>query len=253
MLFVGLEPRPEEAVRDWHRRLDAAQEDPCTAWCTMNPRASIEKDNAAWEDSPYGCKCRHRKRRETVSTAPYLHTAREDPPIASGEGDSGIYEASPSSSKAKGKAPVSTTVKNAAKPKGVTKKAPTQPKRRKMSPPLKLIEAVVTPAQASREAEESGARVQGYASPPPERGQGAKRMFDEYSADDEDGPPAKKVKSAPQERGQGLKRVLEDGPDDEEDGPPSKKAKVGGAASGEGGRKMAPLKKSSKRKKGPLE
>ena len=187
----------------------------------MNPRASIEMNNTAWEDSPYGCECRHRKRGPTVSTAPRQHIVGQDPRTASGEGADGEYEFLPSSSKAKGKAPVSITVKSASKPQGVTKKAPTQPKRKKRPAPLKLIEAALTPAQASRDAERSGARVQGYMSPPPERGQGVKRMLEECSGDEEDGPPAKR-------------------------------AKVGGAASVDGGRKKAPLKKSSK-KKGPLE
>ena len=86
-----------------------------------------------------------------------------------------------------------------------------------MPPPLKLTEAALAPAQASGDAEGSGARVQDYVSPPPERGQGVKRMLEECSGDEEDGPLAKK-------------------------------AKVGGAASVEGGRKKAPLKKSSKKK-----
>ena len=221
VLFVGLEPRPDEVVHDWHRRLDSAQEDPCATWSTMNPRASIEMNDAAWEDCPYGCECRHRKRGPTVSTAPHQHILGKDPRTASGEGADGEYEFSPSSSKAKGKAPVLTTVKSASKPKGVTKKALTQPRKKKVPPPLKLIEAALTPGQVSRDTEGSTARVQGYVSPPPEREQRVKRMLEEYSGDEEDGPPAKK-------------------------------AKVGGAASVEGGRKMAPLKKSSK-KKGPLE
>ena len=56
----SLASRHDEAVRDWQRRLDSAQEDPCMTWSTMKPRAPIEMTNAAWEDSPYGCKCRHR-------------------------------------------------------------------------------------------------------------------------------------------------------------------------------------------------
>ena len=183
----------------------------------MNPRASIETDNVAWENSPYGCKCRHRKRGGTVSTAPQQRIIGEYPLTPSGEGADGDHEVSPSSSKAKGTAPVFTTVKSASKPKGVTKKAPTQPRRKKIPAPLNLAEAVLAPAQASRDVEESGARVQGYVSPPQERGQGVKRMLEECS-------------------------------DGEEDEPPTKKAKVGGAASEEGGRKKAPLKKNSKMK-----
>ena len=86
-----------------------------------------------------------------------------------------------------------------------------------MPAPLKLVEATLMPAQALRDAEGSVARVQGYVSPP-------------------------------QERGQGVKRTLEECSDGEEDEPPTKKAKVGGAASEEGGRKKAPLKKNSKMK-----
>ena len=174
----------------------------------MNPRASIELNNAEWEASPYDCKCRHRKRGPTVGAV-------------SVEGAGGEYEASPSSSKAKGKAPGLTTVKSASKPQGIIKKALAQPRRKKMPPPLKLTEATLTPAQASEDAEGHGDRVQAYVSPPPERGQGVKRMLEECSGDEEDGPLAKK-------------------------------AKVGGAASVDGGRKKAPLKKSSK-KKGPME
>lgn len=187
----------------------------------MNPRASIETDDGAWEDSPYGCECRHRKRGGTVSTAPRQHITGGNPPIAFGERADGEYETSSSSSKAKSQPPVITTVKSAAKPKGVTKKAPTQPKKKKMPASLKLIEEALMPAQASRDAEGSGSRVQDYVSPP-------------------------------QEGGQGVKRMLEDCSDDEEDGPPTKKAKVGGAASVDGGRKKAPLKKGSMRK-GPME
>ena len=220
VLFVGLEPRPDEAVRDWHRRLDSAQEDPCTTWSTMNPRASIETNDDTWEDSPYGCKCRHRKRGPIVSSAPHQHVAGEDIPTTSGEGADGEHGASPSSSKTKGKAPVSTIVKSASGPKGVTKKTPSKPRRKKVPAPLKLIEAALTPAQASGDAQAKDARVQNYASPPPEQGRGVKRMFEESSAD-------------------------------EEEGPSTKKAKVGGAASVQGGRKKAPLKKRST-KKGPL-
>ena len=174
-------------------------------------------DNAAWEDSPYSCECRHRKRGPTVSTAPRQHIVGQDPRTVSGEGADGEYGVSPSNSKAKGKAPVLPTVKSASKPQGVMKQAQTQPKRKKRPAPLKLLEAALTPAQAWRDAERSGVRVQGYVSPPPERGQGVKRMLEECSGDEEDGPPAKK-------------------------------AKVGGAASVDGGRKKAPLKKSSKKK-----
>ena len=60
--YVALIVRHDAAVRDWLRRLDSAQEDPYTTWSTMNPRASIELNNAAWEDSPYGCRRRHRMR-----------------------------------------------------------------------------------------------------------------------------------------------------------------------------------------------
>ena len=186
----------------------------------MNPRASIEMDDGAWGDSPYGCECRHRKRGGAVSTAPRQHIAEGNPPTAFGEGADGEYEASSSGSKAKGQAPVLTTVKSAAKPKGVTKKAPTQQKKRKTPAPLKIVEAALMPAQASRDAEGSGTRAQGYV-------------------------------SRPQERGQGVKRMLGDCFDEEGDGPPTKKAKVGGAASVEGGRKKMPLKKSGM-KKGPL-
>ena len=218
----------------------------------MNPRASIEMNDAAWEDSPYGCECRHRKRGPTVSTAPHQHIVEEDPRTASGEGADGEYEASPSSSKAKGKAPVLTTVKSASKPTSVMKKAPTQPRRKTMPPPLKLIEAALTPAQASQYAEGSGVSVQGYVSPPPERGQGVKRMLKECSGDEEDGPPAKKAKvggAAPPEGGQGVKRMLEECSGHEEDEPAAKKAKVGGATSVDGGRKKLPLKKSSMKKR----
>ena len=89
-----------------------------------------------------------------------------------------------------------------------------------MPPPLKLIEATLEPAQVSQGAEGSGVRVQGYVSTPQEPGQGIKRTLEECSGDEEDEPLAKKVK-------------------------------LSGAVV-EGGRKKAPLKKSSK-KKGPLE
>ena len=186
----------------------------------MNPRATIEMDDVAWEDSPYNCACRHRKRGGTARTAPQQHIIGEHPLTPSGEGADGEYKVSLSSSKVKGKTPVSTTVKSASKPKGVTKKTPTQPRKKKMPPALKLIEATLEPAQASQDTEGSGVQVQGFVSPPQEPGQGIKRMLEECSSDDEDEPLAKKVK-------------------------------LSGAVV-EGGRKKAPLKKSSK-KKGPLE
>lgn len=252
VLFVGLEPRLYESIDDWDRRLDLAQEDPCTTWCTMNPRAEIEMDDEVWEDSPYGCECRHRKRRGTESTAPQQHVAAEDPPIASAEGAGDEYETPPSSSKAKGKAPVSNTVKSTSKPKGFMKQAPTQSKRKEPPPPLKLVEAAAIPAQASRDAEGSGARVQGYASPPPERGQGLKRMLDEYSADEEEGPPAKKLKPPPQGPGHGVKTTLADCADDEEEGPPATKLKPPPPESGPGHGKKRMLDKDSSDSDEPL-
>ena len=161
-----------------------------------------------------------------MSTAPEEHEVGGSPSAQgyaddmAGEEADGEYEDPPSSSKAKGKAPVSSTVKSASKPKGVTKKTRTQPRKEKTSAQLKLIEAAITPAQASRDAEGSGTHVEDYVSPV-------------------------------QAGGQGVKRMLDEGSNEEDEGPSTKKAKVGGAASVDGGRKKAPLKKN--RMKGPME
>lgn len=45
----------------------------------MNPRAPIEMNDAAWEDSPFGCKCRHRMgAAEAVNTSLLEEDVRED-------------------------------------------------------------------------------------------------------------------------------------------------------------------------------
>ena len=55
----------------------------------MNPRAPIEMDNAAWKDSPFGRKCRHRMRTAgAMNTSPLEEDVGEDS-HASGKVDSG--------------------------------------------------------------------------------------------------------------------------------------------------------------------
>ena len=226
VLAVGLDRDTNEMVHDWLRRLESAHEDPCTTWTSMNPRAEVEKDDAVWEDSPYGCQCRHRRRAGAVSAAPTADKdgdagdALDDTDNKAGkEGAYGEDGGSLSGSKAKGKAPALATAKSAAKPRGVMKRQPKQGKKEKTPAQIKLIETAITPAQTSKGAEGSGAHVEDPVSPSQQLGQGVKRTLDESS-------------------------------DAGDDGPPTKKSKVGGGAGVEGGRKKAPLKRN--KSKGPM-
>ena len=225
IMFVGLEQSRDEAVEDWLRRVELTKEDPCTAWSKINPRAEKEADIVAYEDSPYGCQCRHRVRSQHNTNPPPhdLSNVGGAPSAASVDQATGYGENGPasSSSKAVGKAPGRSSAKNASKPQGVVKKTSALPRSKKPSARFKLLEAAMTPAQASKDAEDT------------ERGAGA-------------------YVSPPQEQGQGVKRTLEESREGDDHGPPTKKVKVGGGVSAEGGRKMAPLKKN-KKGKGPME
>lgn len=225
-MFIGLAQGRDEAVEDWLQRVEETEQDPCTAWSKINPRAEKEADTVAYEDSPYGCQCRHRVRSQPITNLPPhdLSNVGGAPSAASvdqatGNGENG--QAS-SSSKAVGKAPGRSTARSASKPQGIVKKTFALPRNKKPSAQSKLLEAATTPAQASRGADNTDGGAGAYVSPPQEQGQGVKRTFEESHEGDDD------------------------------EGPLTKKAKVGGGASAEGGRKMAPLKKNQKGK-GPLQ
>lgn len=226
IMFVGLEQSRDEAVEDWLRRVESTKEDPCTAWSKINPRAEKEADPVAYEDSPYGCQCRHRVRSQHNTNPPPhdLSNVGGAPSAASVDQPTGYGEngQASSSSNAVGKAPGRSTAKSASKPQGVVKKTSALPKNKKPSAGFKLLEAATTPAQASKDAEDADGGAGAYVSPPQEQAQGVKRTLEE-SREGNDG-----------------------------EGPPAKKAKVGGGVSAEGGRKMAPLKKN-KEGKGPME
>lgn len=225
-MFVGLAQGRDEAVEDWLQRVEETEQDPCTAWSKINPRAEKEADTVAYEDSPYGCQCRHRVRSQPITNPPPhdLSNVGGAPSAvsvdqATGYGKNG--QAS-SSSKAVGMVPGRSSAKSTSKPQGIVKKTSALPRNKKLSAQSKLLEAATTPARATRVAENTDGVAGAYVSPPQEQGQGVKRTFEEtHEGDDGEGPP-------------------------------TKKAKVGDGASAKGGRKMAPLKKNQKGK-GPME
>ena len=159
------------------------------------------------------------------------------------EGDDGDYEESPSKSEGQGKAKVSSTVKSASKPTGVTKTKST-PKKKEQTPAQLLTAAAKTrePAnpKATKKARTKKSATDNAAITPGQASYNARMATQAATEPDEVDKKIAgiKAKMGPAQEA-GIKRMWEQFPDDEDDSPATKRGKTGGAASANGGRKKA--------------
>ena len=255
---------PLDGLRDHYKTLGAASSN-------VKGLAGEEEDDSTYEE-PSSTMSKG-KGKAKASSYQYSHAASGDVDgLARDEGDDSEYEDTRSKSKDKPKAKAARTLKDAAKPKGVTKnkaapkkkepttaqlktaaaktREPAKPKATKKAAP-KASQAITTPAHA---ANGNNTQAQTPATPiqtaitPARASNGTNPHVQATPALDELGQKIARAQAAnAPAQAQGLKRLMELYPDDDEDDSPAvKRAKVGGAAAANGGRKKATPKKTTR-------